>query len=214
MPHTPATIRRPRRDAQHHAAPCGPRRLAAAFTLIELLVVMGIIVILAGLVVAGSAYMWSMAQVKRTQGTINLLALSLEDFKQTYGKYPYHDKASDSGPYWKFSGPLDNSQTSYDIRNLYYVLRDRACLKNPVESRYLSKIGSAGNDSDYAVLDAWGNPVVYRFPRNAGDGQYDLWSMGPDAQDSRSSTGDTIDPTDVSDARNADNIVWGAFERR
>jgi prepilin-type N-terminal cleavage/methylation domain-containing protein len=174
------------------------------FTLIELLVVMGIIATLTALVVAVGTHLWTKALVMRTQGTVALLALGLDDFKRTYGAYPNQDGSYGSVPGLGYTG------NNVDIRALYFRLRDSQCLKEPVESRYLTRLA----DNDYVVNDGWGNPIAYRFPRQANDGHFDLWSMGPDGQDARANPGDTIDPADMTDARNQDNIVWGQFERR
>ena len=198
----------------------GPARMArrSAFTLVELLVVMGIILILASLITFAASGYYRRAMVTRAEATITLLALGLEDYKNTYGSYPYHDPADDNTSPKKLSGAITTATDAdtFDIRNIYYLLRDRTCIKDPIDNRYreLADGASAGDDSDYIVLDAWLEPIVYRFPRQADDGQFDLWSKGPDKADSRAAAGDTVDPSDMSDTKNNDNIVWGQFNRR
>ena len=40
-----------------------------------------------------------------------------------------------------------------------------------------------GDDSN-RLLDTWGRPFRYRFPATRGPGPYDLWSLGPNPDDS------------------------------
>ena len=190
------------------------RRPIRGFTLLELLAVMAIILILAGLIVGAAGHVWRKSQEKGTEAVISILATALEKFNADHGVYPNKD-----GSYGSIPAHIPNTETAYDIRNLYYRLRNSGCLKQRIDSRYLTKVTSPpdtlrGDDSDCVVNDAWGNPIVYRLPRDAADGHFDLWSMGLDGQDSRPAKTSTIDPTDVSDSKNADNIVWSAGERR
>jgi len=64
------------------------RQPQAAFTLIELLTVMTIIVILAGLVLAGVSYAQKKAALSRAQGEISALSTALESYKTDNGDYP------------------------------------------------------------------------------------------------------------------------------
>ena len=186
-----------------------PRQVSrSAFTLIELLLVMGIMVILVAMVAGVSNYAMGKAMVSRTRATISVLALGLADLKATYGDYP------ETLGRWTIGEKEMPARVTVgvdlDIRNLYYWLTERAALKEPLDSSYLTRNGL----NDATVLDAWKHPIVYRYPRVKKDGHFDLWSMGPDGLDSRASWGADIEPTDDGSQQNRDNIVWGEFERR
>jgi general secretion pathway protein G len=72
-----------------------PRHGHAAFTLIELLAVITIIVILAGLVVAGMGYVNERQAKEKTKVQLAILAKALEDFKLDNGAYPPLIKITD-----------------------------------------------------------------------------------------------------------------------
>jgi len=207
----PTRQTKPNRSAKRRKASPKCRAPEAAFTLVELLVVMGIIVVLAAMFTVAGGYMYGEALKSRTKGTISVLAAGLEEYNTTLGTYPPTEPPNDVGP---ITQTMDNE--TYDIRNAYSLLRDTQILTEPVESRARSLYaGEDGHeDSDFVVVDGWKNALVYRFPRQADDGQFDLWSMGPDEKDSRASKSDTIDPT-TADASgyNEDNIVHGEFQQ-
>ena len=60
------------------------------------------------------------------------------------------------------------------------------------------------------VMDPWERRLKYRYPRSKDDGQFDLWSMGPDGKDA----GDANDPADLNNAANLDNLVYGELENQ
>ena len=199
--------------------------------MVEILVVMAILATLVGLVTATFSAYAARAQRQRTQATIAHLAQALETFRAQYGSYPYHDPAGAPCPYHRddpcdldcpmraWSGALPNTAEHYDIRNLYGLLRDTGCLAEPLASRFLERAEDnlLDNDYDLIVLDGWEQPLAYRFPRwDAEEGRerldrFDLWSKGPSRRDSRAAPGDASDPSDRTDDRDKDNIVWGEF---
>ena len=63
-------------------------RWPGAFTLIELLVVMGIILLLAGLILATSGYVQKKGARSRTEGEVGALSAALENYKADNGIYP------------------------------------------------------------------------------------------------------------------------------
>jgi type II secretory pathway pseudopilin PulG len=65
----------------------GNRRVGA-FTLIELLVVMGIILLLAGLILATSGYVQKKGARSRTEAEIAVLSAAIESYKADNGVYP------------------------------------------------------------------------------------------------------------------------------
>jgi prepilin-type N-terminal cleavage/methylation domain-containing protein len=98
----------------------GNRR--AAFTLIELLVVMGIILLLAGLILATSGYVQKKGARSRTEGEISALSAALENYKADNGIYP-RDSTTDAlnaindiNPY---PSPAPNNYLKYTPASLY-----------------------------------------------------------------------------------------------
>jgi type II secretory pathway pseudopilin PulG len=70
-------------------------RVEDAFTLIELIIVIGIIIVLAGLILATSGYVTKKGQRSRAEAEIAALSAALESYKADNGIYP-RDTATDS----------------------------------------------------------------------------------------------------------------------
>jgi type II secretory pathway pseudopilin PulG len=70
------------------------RGLVAGFTILELLVVISIIIVLAGLVVATSAYVWKKGARSRTEAEIAAIAAALESYKADNGIYPFDNSTN------------------------------------------------------------------------------------------------------------------------
>lgn len=64
------------------------RLYTAAFTLIELIIVIGIIIVLAGLILATSGYVTKKGQRSRAEAEIAALSAALESYKADNGIYP------------------------------------------------------------------------------------------------------------------------------
>lgn len=154
-----------------------PRRSAATgFTLIELLVVITIIAILAGLTIGASKYALTKAAISRTKGEIKAMEAALEDYKADNGVYP---------PSTAFRVDAVNNCT-----NLYNVLAGGQKKYMTFKVAQLRQVSATATN----ILDAFGKPYnYYRNPSSpstqTNQVTYDLWSYGPDGQDS---TGDDI----------------------
>lgn len=197
------------------------RRDRRAFSLIELLAVMAIIVILASMVTVTAVSFYQKAQVARTKATITTLAAALESFRADYGSYPYHNPdayAPDERPARPGDVVTSTADTpTYDIRNLYGLLRETGYLPEAIDSNYIEVEEDhqvKGTDYDHIVLDAWETPLAYRYPRwddEAGEwkeDRFDLWSAGPDRKPARSAIAEEFDP--LADG-SEDDIFWGRF---
>lgn len=66
----------------------GRRTARHAFTLVEMLTVMAIIAILAGIIVAGSAYAQRQADRRRALATLERLKMAIEEYRVETGKIP------------------------------------------------------------------------------------------------------------------------------
>jgi len=71
------------------------RLYSSAFTLIELIIVIGIIIVLAGLILATSGYVTKKGQRSRAEAEIAALSAALESYKADNGIYP-RDAATDT----------------------------------------------------------------------------------------------------------------------
>ncbi len=58
---------------------------------------------------------------------------------------------------------------------------------------------SGWEDPQDLVADAWGNPVLYRFPGPVHRHGWDLWSVGPNGVDENGSGDDILIGEDVAD---------------
>ena len=154
----------------------------AGFSLIELLVVVSIIVILAGITIGVMVRVNVKRDIATTKKTIGIVRAKLEEYYNEQGFYPVGQDATSAAVYKALSGDptgqgIDPTGTIYwpelnDDRNpaLVGVFQgNRVILDGFGESlRYR------------AALDANGNPV--QNVRN--DGDFDLWSIGPDGEPS------------------------------
>ncbi|HSP41253.1 MAG TPA: type II secretion system protein GspG [Luteolibacter sp.] len=165
------------------------RRHPAAFTLIELMAVVTIIVILAGIVVAGLGFVNEKQAREKANVQINLLSRAIEEYKMDMGQYP---------------GTAANTPASGDIsQQLYQALfKDGFDYTNPAtppsnwtKARTIyvpeldprtSKVGwvnpttATTPPANQNIIDPWGNNYRYRKGSNAQNPDFDLWSVGKD----------------------------------
>jgi type II secretory pathway pseudopilin PulG len=94
---------------------------ARAFTVIELLIVMGIILVLAGLILATSSYVQKKGQRARAEAEIAAISAAVENYKADNGIYPQGvatnslDPTSDLDP----SAPPSGQTNKYSKAGLY-----------------------------------------------------------------------------------------------
>ena len=175
---------------------------AAAFTLIELLAVITIILLLAGLVVAGLGFAKDKQSREKAKVQIALLEKAIEDYKFDTGSYP---GTADT--------PIAGTGTSNQLyRALFYdgfnngtriYLPDL----DPRTTKQGWVIASTGTSvSDGAIItDPWGNEYRYRIGINAQNPDFDLWSVGKDAKHVTGGSADAFDPNvkdNLDDIRN------------
>ena len=77
----------------------------ASFTLAEMLAVMAIIAIIAGIIVAGSAYAQRQASAKRARAGLEKLKLAIEEYRATMGRVPDNS----------YNGSMTNNATWGDL---------------------------------------------------------------------------------------------------
>ena len=170
------------------------------FTLIELLIVMAIIGILIGITFSGATYIYSAQQEKKALADIEALKLALEEFKSEHGDYPRtNDIEGDMKAFPPLAGErLFLSLSSYvDKYGDPYVDKDnrpKSLIKSDVFSfgerdggninEVTLDLSDLGDDApECFVIDPWGNPYVYDYPRRDGRKLgYLLFSMGEDGK--------------------------------
>lgn len=188
-----------------------------AFTLIELMAVITIIVILAGIVVGGLAFVQDRQAKNKAQVQMALIAKSLEEFKLDNGFYP-PGMAGDKGGI----GPADNvdpttkaaaiTQSRALFTALYWdtdydgtgAVKGNGERDDPDQKIYLADLDPGSNKQGWIVgtgatayiADPWGFPYAYRSAVQK-DGtpfgptqnpDFDLWSFGKDSKSNPSRT--------------------------
>jgi len=173
-----------------------------AFTLIELLVVIGIIMVLAGITMAGLGFAGRRADETKTLAIMEEFAMALETFRQDYGYYPIQTGTDDEGKDIKVN--FCKSNTTWDL----FVNRDTLPEFNKKKRSYMEGITGGTNDDE--LLDAYGNALYYLSPGKMNPQKYDLWSKGPDGKhgDKKENTGDKLwdGSTYMPGAANSDDI--------
>ena len=151
-----------------------------SFTLIEILGVVAIITILATLGFAGYSYAQNKSKESATQGLITRLNAAFEFAKQKTGFIP-----PASGSFVTIN--IDTANAKITINATDYKLATDAVGKNKMYSEfYKNFIRTLEMDTmgrfieNNRIIDAWGNPVYFRYPGVLKAGGFDLLSAGSD----------------------------------
>jgi prepilin-type N-terminal cleavage/methylation domain-containing protein len=175
-----------------------PTRIRRGFTLIEMLTVVTIIVILAGIMVAGTAFVKEKQRRSTAEIQIKLLANACEEFKADNLYYPgIQENTRGDGKnmsnelftdlFWDSdrdgSGPKSDSDQKIYIDQL-----------NP---EYNKQGWIDGKGQAAKILDPWNNEYRYRKGGNAINPDFDLWSTGKDGK---------TNPENPKDKANRDDI--------
>lgn len=162
------------------------RKPAAGFTLIELMAVITIIVILAGLVVAGMGYVNDRQAREKAKIQIGLLEKALEEYKMDNGQYPMFQDPAGTG----------TGRTTELFRLLYLEgMQKKTKIYLPELNPKNNKMGwtsGSTETSSSTIVDPWGNEYRYRSAMflqgstlrpnaRTQNPDYDLWSAGKDA---------------------------------
>ena len=158
-------------------------REAAGFTSIELIVVIGIILVLAGLVLALSGYVHNQGARSRAEAEMAAISAALENYKADNGMYVTtttldaktigNNLSSYAGPsltlYEGLTGDLDHDRSPDTGKSSYIVFKP-------------DQLSPASGNVTY-IKDPFGNSYGYS-TANAGDATrgynptFDLWSTG------------------------------------
>ncbi len=159
------------------------------FTLIEMLTVIVIIVILAGLVIAGSGFVKDKRSQSQAQIQIKLLGNAIQEYQLDTGSFP------------PSTDPQGKNQTNELFRVLYW---DGA---QPDSNRkiYLPELDPLNNSQGWVegtgenaiIIDPWGSEYRYRTGEAARNPDFDLWSIGKDGATNPDSPTDTVNNDDI-----------------
>lgn len=153
------------------------RRQRRAFTIIEVMIVIAIILALSGLV--GFALLGQSAKAKKgiAETQLRLIKGGIKAFYIDFSRFPTDDEGIAS----LWNKTLIESEEDQALWTKY--------LESPVPT------------------DPWGSPWGYRAESENREGEYDLWSYGPDKQDG---TDDDINAFAAEDA-DADGSLGGGL---
>ena len=176
--------------------PIQPRR--RGFTLIEMMTVITIIVILAGITVAGMSYITDKQANAKAKVDIELLSTAIEKYKFDNGEYPGIDPDS----------PMDGDISEQLYNDLFYegyqdleanggegIFQIYLNELDPRSSRQtlVQKTNDNIPPPDLKILDPWGRPYLYRKGALANNPDYDLWSRGKDGDTDVSNPDKSVD---------------------
>jgi len=189
-----------------------PRQGRAAFTLIELMAVITIIVILAGLVVGGMAFVSDRQNKEKARVQLALISKALEEYKLDIGIYPptgnittasspkgtknsdealYETLFYEGFEYAKKDSP-DKWTKSVDGKDVAKATKIYLPELDPTSSKqgWVDPVKGTDPPESVAVRDPWGNQYCYRSATSASgesneatqNPDFDLWSMGKDGK--------------------------------
>lgn len=158
------------------------RRKAAGFSLMELVVVVAIIVLLAGLTLAGLSFIEGKKNRDQAKLQVKLLESALEEYYNTNRAYPPSpDPAGEKGDevlykYLYYDGFMAHEQNGDGT--IYLAALD------PENNEKAGQAWMRGKGEQARIVDPFGNYFRYRTGDSAEavNPDFDLWSAGPDGK--------------------------------
>ena len=188
------------------------------FTLMELMAVLVIIGILFGIIFTGASYLFSAQAEKKAKAELEAISLALEDYKSEFGDFPITEDSSSEDEcakvlFMTLSGwmDIDGGEIPGEERGRSFLPSDSFTLgKKEGESIEVYSLtteeilGNTSVNKEIFIIDPWGNPYVYQYPRLDGHTGFLLFSRGPDGRSSEFSS--ELTSTPEKQAIDLDNI--------
>ena len=188
------------------------------FTLMELMAVLVIIGILFGIIFTGASYLFSAQEEKKAKAELEAISLALEDYKSEFGDFPITEDSSSEDEcakvlFMTLSGwmDIDGGEIPGEERGRSFLPSDSFTLgKKEGESIEVYSLtteeilGNTSVNKEIFIIDPWGNPYVYQYPRLDGHTGFLLFSRGPDGRSSEFSS--ELTSTPEKQAIDLDNI--------
>lgn len=167
-------------------SPFHKKKSQSAFTLIELMVVIVVIGMVGGIIFSGAGYLFEKQAVKQAKVEIEVLKIALDDFKREYGDYPetfdnegelagfvlFHSLYGTHEVYQGTWEKLDSSDFKKSLLPTDKMTLE--ILDDEKVNRFNYK------EFDHFLVDPWGEPYIYQYPRMDGHTGFLLYSKGPD----------------------------------
>jgi len=174
----------------------------ARFTLVELLVVIVIILILAGMLMAGSIAVYRGMRVKKTKAQIRAMEVAFEQYQQDWGFYPQMPT----------TGTISNVFVQGNA-NDYGIAKSTSPAGAQILYLDITSVGLHFNPDTDQLVDPWNNPYYYQCPGTMNTQTFDLWSMGPDGKMGSSTSSTDTTKAQTSSADTSDDIAnWKRME--
>jgi len=165
----------------------GFKQRRRGFTLIEMMTVITIILILAGLTVAGMGFINDKQANAKAKVDIELLSTAIEKYKLDNGEYPGLDPDSPidgdiseelyNALFYEGYADLEVNGGDGEIPIYLNELDPRSGKQTLVE-----KTNTNVPPQNLKIKDPWGRPYLYRKGTLANNPDYDLWSTGKDGE--------------------------------
>jgi prepilin-type N-terminal cleavage/methylation domain-containing protein len=161
------------------------RRAPSGFSLMEMLVVVALIVILAGLTIAGLAFVNEKVARNKATVQIKLLESAIQDYDADNRKFPASDDATgEKGSEVLFKAlyqdGFDAKSSGSTDSKIYLPDLDPTLNKEGKGGQQWIRAGVGGANSQ--IIDPWGHPYLYRTGKDAKNVDFDVWSKGKDGK--------------------------------
>lgn len=145
------------------------------FTLVEILTTIAILAILAGISLGVTKLAFGKAHESKNQALIKMIEVALEQYKSKYGYYPNSGDKPRLFTMDMVNLKDDTDKTRVLTNNIWQYFDE------DFKKTFVKQTSSANNDIFYGyVIDAKGNPLIYRCPGLFNTGSFDLGSVGED----------------------------------
>ena len=157
------------------------------FTLVEILTTIAILAILAGISLGVTKLAFGKAHESKNQALIKMIEVALEQYKSKYGYYPN----SGENPQLFMMDMVDLTKSQADVDSANEADKTKISSKlvtnniwqffdENFKKTFVKQIPVDNNIFYGYVIDAKGNPLIYRCPGIFNTGSFDLGSVGED----------------------------------